>query len=107
MNTILESVTYSPDVSSITDRRSPAWGAIVAGAVAGLAIHLLLLMLCAAIGLGAIQPATDDNPVATFSLGAAIAWSVSALISLFLGGFILLFGLALVGVGVFLWRRPS
>jgi hypothetical protein len=87
MNSKPESVTYS-DVLPRSERRSPAWGAIIAGAVAGLAIHLLLLMLCAAIGLGAIQPATDDNPVATFSIGAAIAWSVSALISLFLGGWV-------------------
>lgn len=70
------------------DRRSPAWGGILAGAVAGLATHILLMMALTAIGLGAAQPATDDNPVATFGLGAAIAWSVSALISLFVGGWV-------------------
>jgi hypothetical protein len=70
------------------DRRSPAWGGIVAGAVAGLATHILLMMLLTAIGMGAAEPATDDNPVASFSLGVAVAWSVSALISLFIGGWV-------------------
>jgi hypothetical protein len=70
------------------DRRSPAWGGVFAGAVAGLATHILLMMLLTAIGMGAAEPATDDNPVATFSLGVAVAWSVSALISLFIGGWV-------------------
>jgi hypothetical protein len=73
---------------SHVDRRSPAWGGVLAGAVAGLATHILLMMLLTAIGLGAAQPATDDNPVATFSLGTAIAWSLSALISLYVGGWV-------------------
>jgi hypothetical protein len=70
------------------DRRSPAWGGVLAGAVAGLATHILLMMLLTAIGMGAANPATDDNPVATFSTGVAVAWSVSALISLFIGGWV-------------------
>lgn len=69
-----------------TDRRSPAWGAILAGAITGLAVHFLILMLFTAVGLGASNPATDANPVETFSVGTAIAWSISALISLFIGG---------------------
>lgn len=73
---------------SAVDRRSPAWGAIVAGAVAGLATHFLLLTLFTAIGMGAANPATDENPVATFGIGTAIAWSVSALIALFIGGWV-------------------
>ncbi len=70
------------------DRRSPAWGGVIAGAVAGLATHILIMMLLTAIGMGAANPGTDDNPVATFGLGTAIAWSVSALISLFIGGWV-------------------
>lgn len=56
--------------------------------IAGLATHLLLLMLCAAIGLGVAEPATSDNPVASFGIGAAIGWTVSALIALFVGGWV-------------------
>lgn len=70
------------------DRRSPAWGGVIAGAVAGLATHILVMMALTAIGMGAAQPGTDDNPVATFSIGTAIAWSLSALISLYVGGWI-------------------
>lgn len=76
------------DDIAISDRRSPAWGAIIAGAVAGLGTHTLLMMLLAAIGLGAASPATDQNPVATFGIGTAIAWTVAALVSLFVGGWV-------------------
>ena len=80
--------SHSSDDVAITDRRSPAWGAIFAGAVAGLGTHILLMMLLTAIGLGAANPGTDDNPVATFGVGTAIAWTISALISLFVGGWV-------------------
>lgn len=76
------------DDIAIADRRSPAWGAIFAGAVAGLGTHILLMMLLTAIGMGAASPATDDNPVATFGVGTAIAWTVSALLALFVGGWV-------------------
>jgi hypothetical protein len=68
--------------------RGLTWGAIFAGAVAALAIHILLTMLAAALGFGAIDPLRDDNPVATISLGAGIAWTVSALIAMFVGGWV-------------------
>lgn len=73
---------------AVSDRRSPAWGAILAGAVAGLGTHILLMMFLAAIGLGAASPATDENPVATFGIGTAIAWTIAALVSLFVGGWV-------------------
>jgi hypothetical protein len=76
------------DETAMADRRSPAWGAIIAGAVAGLATHILLMMLLTAIGLGAADPATSENPVATFGTGTAIAWTISALIALFVGGWV-------------------
>ncbi len=71
-----------------TDRRSPAWGAILAGAAAGLGTHILIMMLLTAIGLGAAEPATAEDPVATFSVGTGIAWTISALVSLYVGGWI-------------------
>jgi hypothetical protein len=67
---------------------SPAWGAIFAGTVAGLAIHLLLLMLLGAIGFGAADPQTADQPVASFAAGTAIVWTVCALIALWSGGWV-------------------
>lgn len=73
---------------AVTVSNSPAWGAIVAGAVAGLGTHIVLMMLFTAIGLGAASPATDDNPIATFGMGTVIAWTISSLISLFIGGWV-------------------
>lgn len=70
------------------DAPSPSWGAVWAGTIAGLAVHFLLVMLGTATGLGAANPATDDNPIATFSVGTAVVWSISALISLWVGGWV-------------------
>jgi hypothetical protein len=71
-----------------SNTRLVSWGAIIAGAVAALGIHLLLTVLGVGIGVGAADPATDQNPVANISIGAAIAWTVSALISLWAGGWV-------------------
>lgn len=82
------SLAAAHDDLAVSDRRSPAWGAIFAGAVAGLGTHILLMMLLTAIGLGAASPAADENPVATFGVGTAIAWTIAALVSLFVGGWV-------------------
>lgn len=74
--------------TAVVDSRSPCWGAIVAGLVAAMGVHFLLLMLGTAAGLGAVEPVTDDNPVASFGMGAAIVWSISALISMGVGGWV-------------------
>lgn len=71
-----------------TTHRTVSWAAIFAGAVAGLGTHLLLTMLGIAIGAGMVDPVTDENPIGAFSLGSAIAWSVSALIALWTGGWV-------------------
>ncbi len=68
--------------------RPLSWRAIVAGAVAGLAIHILLTLLGLGLGIGALDPITDDNPVAKLGIGTAIAWCVSALIALWCGGYV-------------------
>jgi hypothetical protein len=68
--------------------RSLSWRAILAGTVAGLAVHLLLTLFGIGLGAGMVDPVTDENPLAAFSVGAVIAWSVSALIALFVGGWV-------------------
>ncbi len=68
--------------------RSLSWRAIIAGTVAGLAIHLLLTLLGLGLGIGSLEPITDENPAAKLGLGAAIAWCVSALIALWSGGWV-------------------
>lgn len=69
-------------------RRSPSWGSVFAGTAAGLAVHLLLSMLGSAVGLGAADPLTDENPFASFGAMSAIIWTVCALISLWAGGWV-------------------
>ena len=67
---------------------SLCWKAIIGGTVAAIGIHLLLTALGVGAGLATFTPMTDANPVANFSVGAAIIWTVCALISLWFGGFI-------------------
>lgn len=67
---------------------SVCWGAILAGTVAAIGIHLLLTALGVGAGLATFSPLTDTNPVANFSVGAAIVWSLCALVALAFGGFI-------------------
>jgi hypothetical protein len=63
-----------------------SWGAILAGTVVALVTHLLLSLLGLSIGLGVIGP--GDGGLAEIGIGAAIWWSVSALIALFAGGWV-------------------
>ncbi len=65
-----------------------SWGAIFAGLVVSLVIGLLLNLLGIGIGLGAIDPATSNNPFSGIGTGAAIWLGISTLIALFVGGWI-------------------
>src|SRR5476649_710141 len=67
---------------------SLCWKAIIGGTVAAIGIHLLLTALGVGAGLATFTPMTDTNPAANFSVGAAIVWSLCALIALAFGGFI-------------------
>jgi hypothetical protein len=63
-----------------------SWGAVFAGTIVALVAQLLFTMLGLAIGLTFIEPLTGQTPWQGISIGAGIWWVVSALISLFLGG---------------------
>ena len=69
-------------------RSTVSWGAIFAGAVAALALHVLFMMLGAGLGLAIYSPVTEDNPVANLSIGALIIHSTGAIIALCLGGWV-------------------
>lgn len=69
-------------------RRSLSWGAIFAGLSAALALQVLFMMLGAGLGLAIYSPATEANPVANFGAGAAIVQGISAVLSLWLGGWV-------------------
>jgi hypothetical protein len=67
--------------------RRVSWGAVMGGVVVALITQLVLSMLGIGIGVSTISPATGDTPDAgAFSLGAALWWTVSGIISAFVGG---------------------
>src|SRR5580698_10022940 len=72
------------------NRFSPSlcWKAIIGGTVAAIGIHILLTTLGIGAGLATFSPMTDTNPVAHFNVGAAIVWSVCALVALWFGGLV-------------------
>jgi hypothetical protein len=66
-----------------------SWGAILAGAIIGLATQLILTLIGAAVGLATLSPATDTGPSGTtLGIGAAVWLLISSVVSLFLGGYI-------------------
>jgi hypothetical protein len=67
---------------------SLCWKAIIGGTVAAIGIHILLTALGVGAGLATFTPQTDTNPATHFSVGAAIVWSVCALIALWFGGLV-------------------
>jgi polyhydroxyalkanoate synthesis regulator phasin len=68
--------------------RSLCWGAILAGAVGALAIHIVLMMLGAGLGLALYNPVTSDDPVANLGTGAIVLQGVAAVLSLWGGGWL-------------------
>src|SRR5687768_8764616 len=85
-------------VSTVIERDAPleapwhkriSWGAVFAGVVIAVAIMVVLNLLGLAIGLATIDPATGESPGGrTLSIGAGIWWIVSALIALYVGGWV-------------------
>lgn len=65
-----------------------SWGAVLAGAVAALGVHILLTLLGVGIGVQIINPAQNDDLLASFSTTSGVVWSVSALIALWIGGWV-------------------
>lgn len=63
------------------------WGAILAGVVSGTASYLLLSLLGVAVGLTAIDPASED-PVGRVPLATGIWTGISMLVGAFIGGYV-------------------
>ncbi len=81
----------SQTTASISGRRTLpflCWSSIIGGTVAAIGIHILLTALGVGAGLAVFAPMTDSNPIANFSMGAAIVWTFCALVSLWFGGFV-------------------
>jgi polyhydroxyalkanoate synthesis regulator phasin len=93
----------TPVTVSAAALRRISWGAVLAGAVIVIAVHLSLSLLGLGIGLSTVDPAAGDTPEATsFGLGAGIWWVVSNLIALVIGGYVAarLSGMPLRGDGI-------
>lgn len=80
--------TASEDAHTIMINRV-SWGAIFAGVVVGLVVHVLLTMLGVGIGVATLDPGAGDNPEAsTFSIVAGVWYVISGIIAAFGGGYI-------------------
>lgn len=66
-----------------------SWGAVLAGVVVALLIQTALEMLGLSIGVATINPAAEADPIGpNFDTGVAVWLGVSAMLSLFTGGFV-------------------
>jgi hypothetical protein len=90
---------YPPFPSTIADfppspagcgclKRSVCWGAILAGTSAALALQVLFMLLGAGLGFAIYTPLTDAHPIADLGKGAAVVQGVSAVFSLWFGGWV-------------------
>jgi hypothetical protein len=69
-------------------RRTLSWGAIFAGTSAAMALQVLFMMLGAGLGFAIYSPLTDANPIAGLGTGALIIQGISAVFSLWFGGWV-------------------
>lgn len=63
-----------------------SWGALFAGLVVSIVTVMAFSLLGMGIGLGIVNPATEENPLGGIGIGAAIWLGLAALIALFFGG---------------------
>lgn len=84
--------------------RRLSWGAIIAGVVLVLAIHLLLSVLGVGIGFTTVDPTQQGGTpqASTLGIGAGVWWTLSYMIALVLGGYVAarLAGVVVRGNGV-------
>jgi hypothetical protein len=65
-----------------------SWGAVFGGVVIALATQLILNLLGVGIGAATFDPASSTNASATtFSIGAAIWWTISGILAALAGGY--------------------
>lgn len=65
-----------------------SWGAIFAGTVVAVAVHVLLSILGIAIGASVIDPAYESDPLDGIAIGTGIYLVISSILSLFVGGYV-------------------
>ncbi|WP_159712690.1 hypothetical protein [Geminicoccus flavidas] len=82
-------VAVADPLNGLRPRKRISWGAVIAGVVFALAIHMVLSMLGLGIGLTTIEPMTEGTPqLSSLGTGAAIWWVVSGLIATVGAGYV-------------------
>jgi hypothetical protein len=74
-----------PSVSSVSHL---FWGAVFGGSAVTLVTVMLLVLFGIAVGLFAVDPATEQNPLGGIGIGSAIWWVLSWVVALFFGGWV-------------------
>lgn len=78
---------YHKDTREVSVGRV-SWPAIFAGTIIMLITLMLLSLLGVGIGLGAINPAEEANPMKGIGIGTLIWWVVSNLVAVFAGAYV-------------------
>jgi hypothetical protein len=69
-------------------RSRVSWPAIFAGLTAAVALEVLFMLLGAGLGFAIYNPITSENPVSSLGAGALVVQGMSAVVSLWLGGWV-------------------
>jgi hypothetical protein len=77
---------YGPTTGVAAFRRI-SWGAVFAGVIVALGIQFALSMLGLGIGMGAIDP-YSQNPASGLGIGSVIWFGISTILALFTGGWV-------------------
>lgn len=70
------------------DRSTFSWTSVLAGVVAALIVHVLLVMLGLGIGLLSVDTSTVTTSPVGVSWGAFLYWAISGIIAAFVGGWV-------------------
>lgn len=81
-------ISASDDVRTIM-LNEISWGAVIAGAIIGLVVQLILNVVGIGIGLSTVNAVAGDSPSASsISIGAGIWWVISGIIAAGIGGYL-------------------
>lgn len=81
-------IATTDSVSATFAEQRVSWGAIIAGAVVALTVHVTLAVLGIAIGASVINPLHEANPVEGIGMGAGIYFVISAILAVLAGGYV-------------------
>lgn len=81
-------IATTDTVSASFAEKRVSWGAIIAGAVVALTVHVMLAVLGIAIGASVINPLHEANPVEGIGMGAGIYFVISAIVAVLAGGYV-------------------